>query len=129
MADAVTVFEMGPQDGLQNERRSVSGCYEISLGDTLCRGSPTAVHELLRCRAGSVRAARLAGHFHDTAGSALSNIEVALEHGVRSFDSSVEGLGGVPLRARRERQRRDGGRLRTPPSTRSGNGHRHGASV
>ena len=38
----------------------------------------------------------LAGHFHDTKGRALENIEVCLELGIRTFDSSVGGLGGCP---------------------------------
>ncbi len=39
---------------------------------------------------------RIAVHFHDTYGTALSNIVVALSHGIRSIDSSVSGLGGCP---------------------------------
>ena len=40
--------------------------------------------------------ARLAGHFHDTGGRALDNVEVALGHGLRTFDSAIGGLGGCP---------------------------------
>jgi len=43
-----------------------------------------------------VSADNLAGHFHDTNAQALTNIEVALEHGLRVFDASVGGLGGCP---------------------------------
>ena len=43
-----------------------------------------------------VPAARLAGHYHDTAGRALDNIEVSLAQGVRVFDAAVGGLGGCP---------------------------------
>ena len=39
---------------------------------------------------------RLAGHFHDTNGKALENIGLSLEKGLRTFDSSVGGLGGCP---------------------------------
>ena len=42
---------------------------------------------------------RLAVHFHDTRGLALSNILVALEHGIKVIDSSVSGLGGCPYAA------------------------------
>jgi hydroxymethylglutaryl-CoA lyase len=35
-------------------------------------------------------------HFHDTYGQALVNTAVSLEHGIRTFDSSVGGLGGCP---------------------------------
>ena len=39
---------------------------------------------------------RLAGHFHDTAGRALANIDASLALGVRVFDAAVGGLGGCP---------------------------------
>ena len=42
-------------------------------------------------------AERLAGHFHDTRGRALDNIEAAVGHGVRVFDASAGGLGGCPF--------------------------------
>ena len=35
-------------------------------------------------------------HFHDTRGTALANILASLEIGLRSFDSSIGGLGGCP---------------------------------
>ena len=38
----------------------------------------------------------LAGHYHDTNGQALANIEVSLKRGVRVFDAAVGGLGGCP---------------------------------
>jgi hydroxymethylglutaryl-CoA lyase len=41
-------------------------------------------------------ASQLAGHFHDTAGRALDNIEASLARGLRVFDASVGGLGGCP---------------------------------
>jgi hydroxymethylglutaryl-CoA lyase len=43
-----------------------------------------------------IPAERLAGHYHDTAGRALANIEVSLEMGLRVFDAAVGGLGGCP---------------------------------
>jgi len=39
---------------------------------------------------------RLAGHYHDTNGRALENIEVSLDRGLRVFDASIAGLGGCP---------------------------------
>jgi hydroxymethylglutaryl-CoA lyase len=72
------------------------GCYEISLGDTIGRGSPEAVALMLAAVAEVVPVERLAGHFHDTSGRALENIEVALAQGVRVFDAAVGGLGGCP---------------------------------
>ncbi len=72
------------------------GCFEISLGDTLGRAIPARVAQLLAALEGVLPVDRIAGHFHDTSGRALENIEVALEHGVRVFDASVGGLGGCP---------------------------------
>ncbi|RKF14994.1 hydroxymethylglutaryl-CoA lyase [Roseovarius spongiae] len=72
------------------------GCYEISLGDTLGQGAPERVGAMLDAVLEVVPADRLAGHFHDTAGRALENIEVSLGRGLRVFDAAVGGLGGCP---------------------------------
>jgi hydroxymethylglutaryl-CoA lyase len=72
------------------------GCYEISLGDTIGRATPEGVDAMLAAVLGEIPAARLAGHFHDTCGRALENVEVALGRGVRVFDAAVGGLGGCP---------------------------------
>ncbi len=72
------------------------GCHEISLGDTLGRGTPERVAAMLDAVLGAVPADRLAGHFHDTGGLAIENIAIALEKGLRVFDSSAGGLGGCP---------------------------------
>jgi hydroxymethylglutaryl-CoA lyase len=39
---------------------------------------------------------RVALHFHDTRGTALANVLVALTLGVSTFDASAGGLGGCP---------------------------------
>ncbi len=72
------------------------GCYEVSLGDTIGQAKPDAVAAMLSAVTSEVPAAQLAGHFHDTSGRALENIEVSLSHGVRVFDAAVGGLGGCP---------------------------------
>ncbi|WP_104666159.1 hydroxymethylglutaryl-CoA lyase [Ensifer adhaerens] len=72
------------------------GCYEISLGDTIGRGTPEAVDAMLATVLEAMPAERLAGHFHDTSGRALDNIAVALGRGLRVFDASAGGLGGCP---------------------------------
>ncbi len=73
------------------------GCREVSLGDTIGQGTPGRVRDMLEAVTACVPAYALAGHFHDTAGRALANIEVALAHGLRVFDSSCAGLGGCPF--------------------------------
>lgn len=72
------------------------GCHEISLGETLGRARPEAVAAMLEAVLQQVPASKLAGHFHDTGGLALHNIDVALQAGLRVFDASVGGLGGCP---------------------------------
>lgn len=72
------------------------GCYEISLGDTIGRGTAEAVDAMLAAVLERIPANRLAGHFHDTSGRALDNIVVALDRGLRVFDASAGGLGGCP---------------------------------
>ena len=72
------------------------GCHEISLGETLGRAQPAEVDEMLAAVLEELPAARLAGHFHDTGGLALDNIEASLARGLRIFDASVAGLGGCP---------------------------------
>jgi hydroxymethylglutaryl-CoA lyase len=43
-----------------------------------------------------VEADALAVHFHDTRGTALANVLVALQLGISTVDSSSAGLGGCP---------------------------------
>ncbi len=72
------------------------GCYEISLGDTIGAATPETTDLLISAMLNYMSPDVLAGHFHDTSGRALENIGVCLEHGIRTFDSSVGGLGGCP---------------------------------
>lgn len=72
------------------------GCHEISLGETLGRGTPDAVRAMLDAVLSEIPADQLAGHFHDTGGQALKNIDVALDKGLRIFDAAIGGLGGCP---------------------------------
>lgn len=85
-----------PQVVMVAEALAAMGCAEISLGDTIGVGTPSAARAMLRDVAGAVPLARLAVHFHDTYGQALANILACLEQGVRIVDSSVAGLGGCP---------------------------------
>ncbi|WP_282154002.1 hydroxymethylglutaryl-CoA lyase [Ruegeria atlantica] len=72
------------------------GCYEVSLGDTIGQGTPDTIAHMLLAVRERVPMTRLAGHFHDTNGRAIDNIDAALALGVRVFDSAVGGLGGCP---------------------------------
>jgi len=72
------------------------GCTRISLGDTLGRATPETADAMLAAVLADLPAAALSGHFHDTDGQALANIEIALARGLRTFDAAVGGLGGCP---------------------------------
>ncbi|MBC7140869.1 MAG: hydroxymethylglutaryl-CoA lyase [Rhodobacteraceae bacterium] len=72
------------------------GCSEISLGDTIGQGRPETVDAMLAAVLEEVPADRLAGHYHDTAGRALANMDASLARGLRVFDAAVGGLGGCP---------------------------------
>ncbi|RHW75487.1 hydroxymethylglutaryl-CoA lyase [Colwellia sp. RSH04] len=72
------------------------GCYEISLGDTVGVGNPASVTEMIRAVSTRVPTEKLAVHFHDTYGQALTNIYAALQAGITVIDSAIAGLGGCP---------------------------------
>ncbi len=72
------------------------GVYEISIGDTIGVATPAQVTSLFKKLKKVIPVKKLAGHFHDTRGTALANILAAYETGVRVFDSSIGGLGGCP---------------------------------
>ncbi|QSZ31732.1 hypothetical protein DSL72_001300 [Monilinia vaccinii-corymbosi] len=73
------------------------GADEIDLGDTTGMGTAPKTLKLLRTmQSAGILNEDIAMHFHDTYGQALINTVVSLEHGIRTFDSSVGGLGGCP---------------------------------
>jgi hydroxymethylglutaryl-CoA lyase len=72
------------------------GCYEVSLGDTIGAGTPDSIARMLLAVRNAVPVGRLAGHYHDTGGRAMENIDASLSLGLRVFDAAVGGLGGCP---------------------------------
>ena len=76
------------------------GCYEVSLGDTIGVGTPEKIRRVINeLRSVSSHLSEIALHCHNTYGQALANVYASLESGVRTFDSSVAGLGGCPYAA------------------------------
>ncbi len=55
------------------------GCYEISLGDTIGVGTPSAMQEVLRLVTQEIPVDKVAVHCHDTYGQALANVYAALQ--------------------------------------------------
>ncbi|WP_024462298.1 hydroxymethylglutaryl-CoA lyase [Marinimicrobium sp. LS-A18] len=73
-----------------------TGCYEVSLGDTIGVATPPVVADVLDQVFSVVKVSKVAVHFHDTYGYALANVFQALQHGVSVVDSAIAGLGGCP---------------------------------
>ncbi|MEC7523120.1 MAG: hydroxymethylglutaryl-CoA lyase [Myxococcota bacterium] len=89
--------EIDPREGLRIAHELLAqGCYQISLGDTIGVGTPVQTKRILELFLSEIPSEQLALHMHDTRGTALSNILVGLEEGIRTFDASVGGLGGCP---------------------------------
>ncbi len=74
-----------------------AGAAKLIIADTIGAANPAEVHVLISRLVASFGAARIACHFHDTRGMALANVLAALDEGVRTFDSSIGGLGGCPF--------------------------------
>jgi len=70
------------------------GVDEVSIGDTTGVAVPKEVRAVIRSL--GVERSRVAWHFHDTRGTAIANVQVALDAGFTSFDASAGGLGGCP---------------------------------
>jgi hydroxymethylglutaryl-CoA lyase len=75
------------------------GVTEISLGDTIGKGTPETIREMVQTVARQVPVEKLAIHCHDTYGNAVENVLEALRLGIRIVDSAVYGLGGCPYAA------------------------------
>jgi hydroxymethylglutaryl-CoA lyase len=88
---------VAPEKAIDIARQLVEfGCYQISLGDTIGVGTPRQTASIVERALGALPREKIALHMHDTRGTALANILVGLELGIRDFDASVGGLGGCP---------------------------------
>jgi hydroxymethylglutaryl-CoA lyase len=93
-----------PYEGAVDPRRALTiarrlldmGCYQVSLGDTIGVGTPRQTQKILELFRTEMAPERTAMHMHDTRGTALANVLVGLQMGIRDFDASVGGLGGCP---------------------------------
>src|SRR5690606_2655124 len=66
------------------------------IGDTIGVATPKQVESYLEVICKSFSKDKLAMHFHDTRGMAISNILVSLGFGISVYDSASGGLGGCP---------------------------------
>jgi hydroxymethylglutaryl-CoA lyase len=72
-------------------------CDCVALADTVGYANPAQVRRLFRKVKNQIGRKLEGAHFHDTRGLGLANALAAYEEGVRSFDSSMGGLGGCPF--------------------------------
>jgi hydroxymethylglutaryl-CoA lyase len=89
--------EVDPKRGVAIAKKLVEmGCYQVSLSDTVGVGTPRQTAKILELALAELAQPKLAMHMHDTRGTALANVLVGLEMGIRDFDASVGGMGGCP---------------------------------
>jgi hydroxymethylglutaryl-CoA lyase len=72
------------------------GAYQVAVSDTIGIAHPAQVSSVLDEVTKRVPLEHIALHFHDTRGTALANVLMALQLGVTTFDASAGGLGGCP---------------------------------
>lgn len=72
------------------------GAFEVAIADTIGIAHPGQMPRVLDAVLARVPIDRVALHLHDTRGTALANVLVALSFGVSTFDASAGGLGGCP---------------------------------
>jgi len=79
------------------DRVMADGADRIAFGDTTGMATPRRVTDVLEAVRASQPDLDVLLHFHNTRGTALANILIALQYGVTQFDASVGGLGGCPF--------------------------------
>jgi hydroxymethylglutaryl-CoA lyase len=72
-------------------------CDCVALADTVGYANPAQVKRVFRRVKQEIGDKLEGAHFHNTRGLGLANALAAWEEGVRSFDSSMGGLGGCPF--------------------------------
>jgi len=79
------------------EEISLSHPDLLSLADTTGMANPNSIGSVIELCMGLEIGLPIALHLHDTRGLGLANVSTALGLGIRSFDSSIGGLGGCPF--------------------------------
>ncbi|MBP9905157.1 MAG: hydroxymethylglutaryl-CoA lyase [Rhodoferax sp.] len=73
-----------------------AGADEAGLSDTTGMANPAQVRRLFNLVRAAIGSKTGAAHLHNTRGLGLANCLAAYDVGVRTFDSSLGGLGGCP---------------------------------
>ena len=74
-----------------------TGCYEISLADTIGTATPELINKTLTQVSKHIPLDNLAIHLHDPNGIARENLITALNLGINNIDCATGGLGGCPI--------------------------------
>lgn len=86
-----------PEDAMSVIGRLLDvGCYQVSIGDTIGKATPEDMDALFKLIDQKKWISKVAGHYHNTYGMALKNVETSMKWGVSTFDTSVGGIGGCP---------------------------------
>jgi hydroxymethylglutaryl-CoA lyase len=93
-----------PYEGEVDPERVVSlvgrladmGVYQVSVSDTIGVANPAQTEDVLSRVLAKQSVDKIAVHMHDTQGTALANVVVALQMGITTVDSAAGGLGGCP---------------------------------
>lgn len=72
------------------------GIFEVAVSDTIGIAHPGQIPTVVGAVLERVPVDKVALHLHDTRGTALANVLVALDMGISTFDASAGGLGGCP---------------------------------
>jgi hydroxymethylglutaryl-CoA lyase len=72
------------------------GVYQVSVSDTIGVANPAQTEDVLGRVLAKHPVDSIAVHMHDTQGTALANVVVAMQMGVTTIDSAAGGLGGCP---------------------------------
>jgi len=72
------------------------GADDVAISDTVGAAAPRDVARVLEFCLTANPPERLSLHLHDTFGTALANVFIGLDMGIRRFDASIGGLGGCP---------------------------------
>lgn len=75
---------------------AATGVDEVGLSDTTGMANPAQVRRLFQRVRAEIGGRTGAAHMHNTRGLGLANCLAAWDVGVRTFDSSLGGLGGCP---------------------------------
>ena len=78
------------------EQLAAAGVDECGLSDTTGMANPAQVRRLFKRLFAAIGPKTGAAHLHNTRGLGLANCLAAYDVGVRTFDSSLAGLGGCP---------------------------------